>query len=121
MLSDNFDEDELFYRAIPSEQWIHAEDRPSSAAFRPSTPGCSVDRSAKRSIQEAKGFLLQTRQTTDYIVTIEKKQCDEEKIYSEYRPIPNNEFHSELFNSKEDKNLLTKPQAKKLTRLCIKR
>jgi|GEM_PF-3994125 len=121
MLSDKFDEDESFYRAIPTMQWIHDEDRPSTAAFRPSTPGCSVDRSAKRSVQEAKSFLLQARSSKEHVVTIEKRQCDDENIYSEYLPIPSNEFHSELFNSKEEKKRLTKTQAKKLVELCIKR
>jgi len=121
MLSEEFDEDEYFYRAIPTEQWIHDEDRPSSAAFRPSTPGCSVDRSAKRTVQEAKRVLLQMIHSAEQVVTIEKKQCDEEEIYAEYLPIPNNEFHSELFNSKEEKKRLTKTQTKRLVKLCIKR
>jgi hypothetical protein len=120
MLPDEIGEQEYLLRAVVPCQWVNEDGgRPSSAAFSPSTEGCSVDRDGGRSLDEAAAFLRSQRDghANDRIAAVQKKICDENEVFTKYSPLPNNIYHSDLYDSiKLDR--ISKKKARQLARLC---
>ncbi len=121
MLSDEFEDDETLLRAIPPVHWLQDFQRPSSAAFTPTTPGCSVDRDGGRGPVPAAKALSERRRLQGKevacVVGIEKQACDTIGVSVAYAPEVDNEYHCELYNAPEG-GKISKTKGRKLAETC---
>ena len=84
-MNDRFEDTEGLYRAvIPKDIFVKNDGSISSAAFKSST-GCSVDRGAGRTDEEAARFLRNKLQGNVYGFKV--KDCNDKDIFIRYEPI----------------------------------
>lgn len=97
MASDEFVPDELLFRAVPEIQWVAAENRVSSAAFKDSG-GVSVDRQFERPEEDCVKLMLSREKfkNAKAIVKVTVRDCIENNAKPVYSPTEDNEFHSEI-------------------------
>ena len=116
-MHEKFQPDERLYRKIrPLEQfWDSESQRPTSGAFKDRN-GLSVDRQGQRQNNDAISQLNSRLPGIGAIVSVEYQQCTEIPVLVVYKPLPENEFHSEIHDSK-DRIALASSKARKLSQL----
>lgn len=97
MLPEVFAPEENIFRAVPDAQYDFNEDKPSTAAFKDSQ-GLSVDRQWERQIHECKDFILAKDKfaNSKAIVHISTETCKVHGANPNYKPEPDNNYHSIL-------------------------
>ena len=116
-MHEKFQPDERLYRKIwPLEQfWDSESQRPTSGAFKDQN-GLSVDRQGQRQNNDAINQLNSRLPGIGAIVSVEYQQCTEIPVLVVYKPLPENEFHSQVHDS-EDRIALSSSKARKLSQL----
>ena len=116
-MHEEFQPDERLYRKIrPLEQfWDSESQRPTSGAFKDQN-GLSVDRQGQRQNNDAIDQLNSRLPGSGAIVSAEYQQCMEIPVLVAYKPLPENEFHSEIHDPK-DRIALASSKARKLSQL----
>lgn len=114
---------EKLFRAIKRSTpvlWDNEKNKPSSAAFKDSN-GVSVDRDADRSndqIKESFSLRFGGEGNIRSVIYVLASTCLNHDINVEASPLPDNEFHAEIFRS-ADNRPLSNSQAKYLASNCI--
>ena len=116
-MHEEFQPDERLYRKIrPLEQfWDSESQRPTSGAFKDQN-GLSVDRQGQWQNNDAINQLNSRLPGIGAIVSVEYQQCTEIPVLVVYKPLPENEFHSQVHDS-EDRIALSSSKARKLSQL----
>lgn len=125
-ISEEFYSEEKLFRAFSrnNPNMIDKTGKVTSAVFKDSN-GLSVDREWHRSSDEAVDVLLeriaqQRSSTADnfYVVSVTKGCCDDIGVQCLYKPVEDNEYHSEIHDSNEVVTI-SKPHARALARAAI--
>lgn len=99
MHAEFYPEEKLYRKIRPVEAfWDFERDRPTSGAFKDKN-GLSVDRQCYRDESEAIRTLAAHLPQEGKVVSVTHQQCSEVEIAVLYRPVPDNEYHSELHDS----------------------
>lgn len=113
--------EEVLYRAVfpsPAIFWDEELGRYSSAIFKDSK-GVSVDRDYNRTdndiCDEFKSRFPNKK--LEAVVSIGADFCYDLPTHLEYKPEPDNEYHSEIYDSKT-KITISKPKLRKLAEKC---
>ncbi len=116
-MHEEFQPDERLYRKVrPLDQFWDAEcQRPTSGAFK-DKDGLSVDRQGQRQNSDAINQLDSRLPGNGAVVSIEYQECMKIPVLVSYKPLPENEFHSEIYDSKE-KVTLSLAKARMLAQL----
>lgn len=115
LLPEEIDSNEWLYRGVVAQNWVYAENRPSTAIFKDSK-GVSVDRDGERTETEIISALFLSGKTFKAIVKVQQKFVNEVGAITKYKPTPHNIFHSEIHKSAEVIEL-TRSQQKNLLKV----
>lgn len=112
-MDEHFASNECLYRGLHS-LWIEDDNTVSSAAFKDSG-GVSVDRDGGRNQRECVDRLLEA--LPQLVGVCKLTICDVEACdaVAVYRPISNNEYHSEIHDSVGQVQIKSRSKAKKLS------
>lgn len=118
MLSEEIDNSELLFRAVPDkpQMWKEKEGRPSSAIFKDSQ-GVSVDRDGNRTDAQVTENFKKRFSTLKAIVSIEAEECRDAGAFLQYDPLPDNFHHSLILNSQDSIQVKSSGKARRLTKL----
>jgi hypothetical protein len=104
---DKLDPEEILYRSIPPNSesvtnWVHDENRPSSACFKKQIGGISTDRKNNREESDVIES-LKNRFNTYAVIKWSVESCHEIGTCALSDPKSDNEFHAVIVNDKCDK------------------
>lgn len=111
--------EERLYRAVlPSILWDDEEGRFSTALFKDKN-GASVDRQGNRNEATICSDFRNKFKGKDLkgVVYVYAEFCNELPSYLVYKPLEDDDYHSEIHDS-ENKKLLSKSKLKKLAQNC---
>jgi hypothetical protein len=116
-MDDEFGSDERLYRKVrPLAQFWDAErQRPTSGAFK-DKDGLSVDRQGQRQNNDAISQLNRRLPLDGAIVSLEYQEATKIPVLVMYKPLLENEFHSEIYDS-PDKVTLSLIKARALAQV----
>ena len=115
-MDEHFASNECLYRGLHS-LWIEDDNTVSSAAFKDSG-GVSVDRDGGRNQRECVDRLLEALPQLAGVCKLticDVEACDAVAVY---RPISNNEYHSEIHDSAEQVQIKSGSKSRKLASKC---
>jgi len=100
MLDDHFSNEEELYRAVRpgSAFWDEERNRPTSGAFK-DKEGLSLDRAGGRSRFDSCAALTTKLSSIKAIAYIQYQECIRLGLCVIYKPVPENEYHSEIHES----------------------
>jgi len=99
MLNDKIEDNEFLYRGVVIQFWDFENDRPTSATYKDSN-GVSVDRDGNR---EEKDCIDKLKNFNDFhaICKVLTRDVRDLNAIVLYKPIPDNDYHSEIHDSNE--------------------
>ena len=118
MLSEKIDDEEYLYRRVPLKPifWVPNENRISSALFKDSK-GVSVDRQGQRTEEDVINTFTASFELRA-VVKLKVEDCRKIGTYVQYKPIPENLFHSEITESETEISIKSS-KARKLQEASI--
>lgn len=105
-------DEEYLYRGVVESCWNPQEQRPSSAAFKDSN-GVSVDRDGGRNEEKCVEQLLHLKPfyAVCRLTAGNARSCD---TVVKHLPVEGNEYHSEIHDSENQKEIKSKSKSRKL-------
>ncbi|TRX45784.1 hypothetical protein FNH22_31410 [Fulvivirga sp. M361] len=99
MLNDEIEDSEFLFRGVVTQNWDFENDRPTSATFKDSK-GVSVDRDGGR---DDKDCIDKIKTVNDFhaICKVMTKDVRDLDAVVFYKPVPENDYHSEIHDSNE--------------------
>lgn len=99
MFNSEIEDSEFLYRGVVVQNWDFENDRPTSATFKDSK-GVSVDRDGGRKESDC---ITKLNSVNDFhaICKVQTKDVRDLDAIVIYKPVPENDFHSEIHDSTE--------------------